>query len=571
MREPQRSEGEIFETAIGHFEAGRMEEAAAACRETLARAPSYAHALHMLGVIRAEQGHTEEGLALLERAVATGVIHPAIHRMHGNLLMRLGRNAEAVAPLRRSLEIDPGQPRVAQLLGAALGLAGRHQEALQLLREASDRWPDDARLLDALGMAHMAVGRYAEALAPLERALAMDADFPEVYGNLAVVYEQSNRHADASRLVQTGLARWPNHGTLQLIAARLARHAGETARAREMLRALQSQTNLMPALRRDLEFELGWCADGLGEAEAAMGHFSAAKQQCEALAAPSAELRAIYPRQLAGLMQLYGGAGLPGPAARAVLLLPAFLLGFPRSGTTLLDTMLDAHGGFTVMEERPSIQAMLDAYLAAGLSYPADLPRLSAAVESDMRAAYFRVCREASWDGARPLVDKSPFASAHAGLIQRIFPGAPLIFLARHPCDVVLSCFMNNFELNSGTVHFTRLDSTVKLYCDAMALWLLYRERLPLNHIMLRYEDLVSRPEAELRRLLEFLHMPWSPSVLDHAAQALKRGRIPTPSYRQVSQPIYQSARDRWRRYGAYLAPHLSALEPYIRAFGYET
>lgn len=568
MQDSQLRRDQGFEAAIAHFEAGRIEAAADACRRVLAHEPAHPHALHMLGLIRAEQGHAEEGLALLERAVATGVVHPAIHHIHGNLLLRLGRNAEAAVSLRRSLQIDPDQPRVAQLLGVALSRTGRHAEAEQVLREAAARWPGDARLLDALGMAYMAAGRYADASAPLEQALAADADFPEAYGNLAVVYEQSNRQGEAGRLVQEGLVRWPGHGTLQLISARLVRRGGDDRLARERLLALQTQSNLMPALRRDVEFELGWCADGLGDTDGAMRHFSTAKLQAETLAAPSDELRNIYPRQVEGLMELYGGPVLPLPAA-AVRPLPAFLLGFPRSGTTLLDTMLDAHGGFTVMEERPSIQAMLDTYLAAGLNYPADLPRMTPETGAQLRAAYFRVCRQAGWDGSRPLIDKSPFASTHAGLIQQVFPGAPLVFLARHPCDVVLSCFMNNFEFNSGTVHFTRLDTTVGLYCDAMALWLLYLERLPLNRIMLRYEDLVTRPEEELRRLLEFLQMPWSPSVLDHAAQALRRGRIPTPSYQQVSRPLYQSARDRWRRYAAYLEPHLPALMPYIQAFGY--
>lgn len=570
MQAPAPHPNRDFEAAIAHFEAGRYGAAEELCLRVLAAEPAQPHALHMLAILRAEQGKTEEGLALLQRALATGVVHPAIQQMHGNLLMRLDRNAEAAEPLRRSLRIDPDQPRVMQLLGVALTRTGQHAEAERVLKQASAIWPGDPRLLDALGAAYMSAGRYAEACSPLERALAVGADFPEAWGNLAVVYEQSNRLDEAARLALQGLARWPEHGTLNLIVARLARHAGDYAGARARLQSLQAKSGLLPALRRDIEFELGWCADGLGDVDAAFRHFSAAKLQAEALAAPSAELHQIYPRQLQALMRLYDGEATPvAPSPTELEDLPAFLLGFPRSGTTLLDTMLDAHGGFTVLEEQPSIQAMLDAYLAAGLSYPMDLPRIEQGTERRLREVYFRVCQEAGWDGNRPLVDKSPFAATHAGLLQRIFPGAPLVFLARHPCDVVLSCFMNNFEFNSGTVHFTRLDSTVRLYCDAMALWLRYRERLPLNHIMLRYEDLVTEPEAELRRLLEFLGASWSPSVLDHATQALRRGRIPTPSYQQVSRPLYQSARDRWRRYAAYLEPHLPALMPYILAFGY--
>ncbi len=241
---------------------------------------------------------------------------------------------------------------------------------------------------------------------------------------------------------------------MRLIAARLARHAGDHAAAREQLLALQTVPNLPAALKRDIEFELGWCADGLGDTDAAFRFFSAAKSQAEALAAPSAELKAIYPRQLEGLMQLYGGPAapiqLPSIAAQK---LPAFLLGFPRSGTTLLDTMLDAHGGFTVMEEQPSIQAMLDAYLAAGLSYPWGLPDLTLETERGMREAYFSVCRGAGWDASRPLLDGRPSLPRMWGCCSAsssVRLSVPLF--ARHPCDVVLSCFMNNFQFNSGTV-----------------------------------------------------------------------------------------------------------------------
>lgn len=559
-----------FEQAIALLVAGRLEEAEAACRQVLVVEPRHPHALHMLGSIRAEAGAVEEGLALVEQALATGVVHPAIEQARGRLLMRLGRDAEAVANLQRSLQLTPRQPEVARLLAVALMQIRRVAEAEAVLTPALAVDPAAAGLLDALAMVRMMQGRYPEAQALLEQALDREPEHADALGNLALVYEQSNRVQDATQLVARGLARWPGHGTLRLTEARLLRRAGDHEGARRRLLELRDAAGLMPALARDLEFELGWCADGLDDAAAAMAHFAAANAASERLAAATPALRDVYPSQLAALERLYGSLPVrtaveaPGPGT------PAFLMGFPRSGTTLLDTMLDAHGGFAVLEEPLGIQRMLDLWLTDGRAYPAGLPALAPEFRTRLRDAHAEVCRRTGWDGQRPVLDKSPFATAHVGLLQAVFPGTPIVFLARHPCDVVLSCYMHGFEINSGTVHFTRLDSTVALYCGVMELWQLYREKLALNFIQLRYEDLVTEPERELRRLLAFLGAEWSPRVLAHEQQALKRGRIPTPSYRQVSQPLYRHAAGRWRRYQRWLEPHLPQLTPFIKAFGYD-
>ncbi|MGE5626260.1 MAG: sulfotransferase [Bacillota bacterium] len=566
----QSQEPDGFEQAIALYGEGRLREAEAACHAALKAEPRQPHALHMLGLIRAEAGAVEEGLALVEQALATGVVHPAIQAAHGRLLLRLGRPAGAVPSLEQSLRLDPRQPPVLRLLGVALIQTGRAADAEALLRGALARLPEDPGLLDALAMSAMAQGRYAEARPLLERALELDPEQPDAAGNLALVYEQSNLLDEAAKIVEQGLERWPKHASLQLIEARLLRRRGDYAAGRERLLALQQRRELLPMLQRDSEFELGWCADGLGDFDKAMEHFGTAKELTLKFASPSPELRKAYPQLLAELTAILASRPAAVGTAEAPAGTPAFLLGFPRSGTTLLDTMLGAHGGFTVLEEQPAIRDMLDAYRAAGHAYPGTRLEPDAGTRARMREAYFEACRRAGWDGKRALLDKSPFATAHLGAIYAVFPGAPIVFLARHPCDVVLSCYMNAFELNSGTVHFTRLESTVDLYCGIMDLWRLYREKLPLNHLVVRYEDLVAAPEAELRRLLEFLKQPWSPAVLEYAEHALKRGRIPTPSYSQVSRPLYRHASGRWRNYSTYLEPYRARLAPYIEAFGYE-
>ena len=556
-----------FERAIALYTAGRAAEAEAECRAVLAAEPRHGHALQMLGLLRAESGQPEEGLALIRQALATGLVHPALHLAHAETLVRLERHAEALAAVQRSLALDPADPRPRRLLGVCLTRLMRYREAAQVLEAALAVQPQDAGLLGALGVLRMAEGRYAEAGEVLERALAMDPDQADAHGNLAVVYERSNRREEAAQLVQEGLKRWPRHATLQLIEAQLARQAGAAARARELLDALQP-VQLAPAFRRDVEFERGWCADALGEREAALAHFAIANRMAEEQVHPTPELLAVYPRQLDAMVRLYGAlpheTAAPPPDPDA----PVFLTGFPRSGTTLLDTMLGAHAGLTVMEEQPAIQALLDEYHAAGHDYLGAVPRLTPELRACLRQAYFHAAVPVR-RGTR-LVDKSPFATAHLGLLQQVFPGAPMLLVVRHPCDVVLSCFMNNFQFNSGTVHFTSLAGAVRLYAGVMRVWRTYQQHLPLNYRIVRYEDLVTEPRAELQKLLEFLGVPWSEEVLAHEAAALKRGRIPTPSYQQVSRPLYKDASGRWKRYREALVPFMAELRPSIEAFGYE-
>jgi tetratricopeptide (TPR) repeat protein len=481
----------------------------------------------------------------------------------------LGRLQEAVPALQRSLALNPRQPGVIALLAKTLNTLGSTADARRLLDNAMAAWPEDAYLLPVSAVIHLAQGAYARAEADLQRALALNPSSGEAYANLAAFYEHSNRPEEVQRLLDTAAGQGLVTSTSKLVNARLLRSQGHAAAAWTLLQELQAGDDLTPSQQRDLHTELGWSADGLGDVSAAMAYFQEANDRALTLADAPPEFPDLFPQHVASLMRFYTDNNVPaGDAAEGPA--PAFLVGFPRSGTTLLDTMLGAHPQLWVMEERPTIQGMLDLYAGWGMRYAEDLALLTPRHRAELRLAYQRVARAAGWDGSRRLLDKSPWATAHLGLIHQLFPDAPVVFMVRHPCDVILSCFMNNFEIHSGSVHFVRLESTVALYCSIMDLWQLYQRRLPLKYQVLRYEDLIESPEAEMRRLIGFLDLPWAPEVLDNQAAALRRGYIATPSYSQVGQPLYRSSRGRWQRYMTYLEPHLPRLLPYIRAFGYE-
>jgi len=155
-------------------------------------------------------------------------------------------------------------------------------------------------------------------------------------------------------------------------------------------------------------------------------------------------------------------------------------------------------------------------------------------------------------------------------LIHRLFPDARVILALRHPCDTVFSCYASNFKLNDGMSSFLQLDKAADLYDLSFSYFEKARELLEMRVHEIRYENVVEDRERELRSLVGFLGLDWSDEVLDHESVALSRGRIKTPSYHQVIQPIYSQSAGRWTRFRKHLEPVLPVLAPWIAKFGYD-
>jgi hypothetical protein len=244
---------------------------------------------------------------------------------------------------------------------------------------------------------------------------------------------------------------------------------------------------------------------------------------------------------------------------------PVFLLGFPRSGTTLLDTLLMGHPQVQVLEERPPI-ARVEQELG-GLDA---LPSLSAADIARLRSVYFE--EAARWLPLREdalLVDKFPLHLNKVPIIHRLFPEARFVLALRHPMDALLSCFITNFRLNSAMANFLDLDNAAWVYDKSFGFWEQCRALFGVACREVVYERIVEDREAELRPLFEFLGLPWTEQVLDHQRTAASRAVITTASYSQVTEPIYTRSRGRWERYRPWLEPVLPVMQPWVERYGY--
>lgn len=551
------------------LELDQLEAAAEGYRQVLAQAPDHASAWFNLGNAENRRGRSAAACDAYRRAVALVPDYHTARVAWGQTLLDCGQGRQAIEVLKPAAGGNADDADAWRLLGQALAADNQFEAAVEAARRATELAADDADNWNSFGAALTSMGRLEPSEAALRKALALDPEHRLASGNLAALMELSNRQDECDELTRLGLQRWPDDTGLSLTRARLLKRRGQPQQARELLQSLDHDTAL-PQQRRELQFLLGQVADAVGDVDAAWGHFSRANAIAAEqwrLGNPPDDVLLPAARELSATVDAAFVSGWP--TADEALRRPAFLLSFQRSGTTLLDTMLGAHPGTRVMEELPVLNQLI-AHIG---DYPAALRKASPEQLANWRRFYFERAAELSGAALPPgtlLIDKSPLHTLHAALLQRLFPGAPIIFALRHPADVVLSCFMQDFTLSPFMLHYTTLDGVAAVYRQVMNLWQHYRSLLPLNVHELRYESLVESPKTELERVLEFLGLPWDEQVLNHAEHARGRGLINTPSYHQVTQPVYRSARGRWQRYAGHMQPVLPVLAPFCDAFGYD-
>lgn len=251
---------------------------------------------------------------------------------------------------------------------------------------------------------------------------------------------------------------------------------------------------------------------------------------------------------------------------------PVFMIGFPRSGTTLLDTILRSHPLIEVIEEKPILKTLIDSLEKLHSGSYQDFKKINEYKIKKIRSNYYKELNFfiKERDPKKIYIDKLPLNIIHIAEILTIFPEAKFIFSVRHPCDCVLSCFMQDFKLNNAMSNFLDLNDTAHLYEKIMRLWFEYKSKFSFNFHEIRYENLISNFENELRPLLIFLGLEWNDSIFEFQKVAKNRNRIFTPSYEQVIKPIYQSSINRWIRYKTYFSKVYPILKPWIKKLNYE-
>ncbi|HEX8225139.1 MAG TPA: sulfotransferase [Allosphingosinicella sp.] len=508
------------------------------------------------------RGRHGEAASCYERVVAGAPSDWESWNNLGNARHGAGDREGAIHALGRARRLRPDVAPIQLNYAMLLAAAGRLEESVEPYAAAARLDPANASVQLELGRTYAGLAEMELAEASYRRALGLEPGLALAWLELGILLERANRLDALAPLLEQAQAQGVPADELAYLQALLLREEGRTAEALALAR--RAPADVEPARRSLL---IGRLADSLGDSAAAFEAFAEANR----IAADQADaVRADpggYRRRVAAMTATLSPEWLAGwaPVERGSRPAPAFLVGFPRSGTTLLDTVLMGHPAVAVLEEAPILQRVDDA-----LGGMERLPDVDTAEAERLRGIYFtEVDRLVPDSAGRTVIDKLPLNLLALPLIHRLFPDARILFAQRHPCDVVLSCFMQSFEINDAMANFLDLADSARLYDLVLASWERSRELLPLDVHVVRYEALVEDVETEARAALDFLGLPFDPAVLDHRRTARSRGTISTPSYSQVIRPIYREASGRWERYRPQMEPVLPILAPWALRLGY--
>jgi tetratricopeptide (TPR) repeat protein len=533
--------------------AGRLTDACASYRRAISLRPDFAGAHNNLGRALCEQGDFAAAVASCQRAIALDPRSVAAHTnlgnalrglrqleaaeaslRHaaqlgpgavdlqinlGNVLFELQRFAAAAACYRRAIELDPRLVRAHRGLATSLHYAGDMDAAISSYHDALALSPSEAALWRNLGCSFLALGRFDEAVEAFRRALAIDPDLAEAYCNLASCQQLA---ADDPELAR--------------IAARSA------------------QSDLPIEKRAAAGFAIGKALDDADRYDEAFAAYDGANRLYRSARAAAgdrfdaADLARSIDRSIAEFTPAFfaavGGWGNPSE-------LPVFIVGMPRSGTSLVEQIAASHSRVFGAGELKNIGE------AAAELGSVDAPWTQAAVRrvADAQLERLRVLG----GGAERVIDKLPNNIFMLGVIATLYPGARIIFCRRDPCDIGLSCFFQQFTAGWQMFSYDLADCGRRIReTERMAAH--WHRVLPLRWLDIQYESLVADLEGESRRLIEFLGLAWEPACLDF--YRTKR-TVLTASNWQVRQPVYNRSVGRWRHYERHLGPLLEELALY--------
>ena len=245
-----------------------------------------------------------------------------------------------------------------------------------------------------------------------------------------------------------------------------------------------------------------------------------------------------------------------------------FLVGFPRSGTTLLDTILRSHSKIKVLEEKPILLKLRHEFFKNKNNNLSNLLKITGSEKSYIRKSYFKKIILNEHDQNKIIIDKMPLSIIELGFIKIIFPNSKIILAMRHPCDVITSCFFTSFKINESMINFLQIEDTIDFYNRVFSLFEIYKKELNFKHIVVKYENVVNNFQHEIMNLIKFLGLEYETKLEKFYSTALKRPKISTPSYSQVINPLYQSSIGRWENYEK-IRKHKSKLNKWISKYGY--
>jgi len=509
--------------------------------------------------------------ALAEQTLASGFEHPMLLNIAATQLEQQGNYQQALQLLERAVAIAPKDVGARNALGLCLQRLDRPAEALAHIDELLRQHPDLPFAHASKGHALIALGSLGQAKQSHLRALELDPSIFTSVAALASIATHRGQHEEARAWAERALKLAPGFpdAVLSVAAADLA--AGDRDSAEKGLRHLIMDSRAGPSDRARATGLLADVLDAGHRYDEAFEAYETCNQALRQIHRAHAGSNVLgYTRALTAAMEQIdaGQWHVPPEAPDPEAAGHVFLLGFPRSGTTLLDVVLDGNPRVVSLEEHELLEDGVRAFMREPVNL-LPLARAENQAVSALRQAYWRRVRDAGADVAgKVFIDKHPLNSMKLPLIAKLFPRAKILFAVRDPRDVILSCFRRRFRMNPSMYELLTLPGAAAFYAAVMTFADTARRSLRLDWREVRYESLVTGFEAEMRSVCEFIGLDWVAAMGEFGDRAQAREHA-TPSTAQLSQGFVTSATAQWRNYEAQVGTALPPLMPWMNRFGY--
>jgi tetratricopeptide (TPR) repeat protein len=479
----------------------------------------------------------------------------------------------------RALALEPGNPSTLTSLAVHYRNQDRNRDAVLACEEAIRNYPDYADAWLERGAILASGGSHEAARASFAKAAELAPGNAAAHAGLASLAAREGNAEMAQGYARTALAIDPASPVATNALASAELQSGNADRARGLLEPLIARLS-QPSLERSMAHSI--LADAFhrqSDYASAFQHYLASNDDFAAIhaASPAGGLdNTSFVDALTDALEVIDDVGwenAPGGQPQSAAGQHLFLIGYPRSGTTLVENILASLPGVSALEERPTMVAADQEFIAGN---PAEImaglrrfATLDAAGLDRYRRAYWEKVEASGIASKAPcFVDMDPMKGTRLPFISRLFPDARILIMRRDPRDVVWSCFRTNFAMSSGTLEYTTLERTARHYAALMRLTEMALERMPLNAHIVQYHRLVQDFDAETQAMCAFAGLEWTDAVRGFDRTAAKRG-VTTASVGQVTRGLYDGTRQ-WEAYAEYLEPILPILRPWIEKFGYD-
>ncbi|MFK5947579.1 MAG: tetratricopeptide repeat protein [Methylococcales bacterium] len=558
-----------------------------------------------------QSNNFEHAKQLLMQINATDNVDGETWQLTAYVHVKLNDIQAAIAAYQKAIQLPPENIDSYNNLGFLLQTLGQFDEAIKSFQQALKIDGNNLNANYNLALAHASNKNFSEAEDLYQKVINLHSNFPMAYINLANIYRDKRRSDDAIELYRSALkidsssvlahinlatllekihdldeakkhcdsaiSLQANSHIAILTLATINRRQGNIEESSQLLEKSISLAATPTELVSSYS-ELGKTQEKLHMFDDAFSSFTLANQTSEKLISELNIDPNTYQNRVQSHSQLINNTDTTQWTSISDdedKPWPIFLIGFPRSGTTLTEQILVTHPNVVSSEEAPIIPKIVEnisELLGCEISYPNCIPELSTIQIETLREQYWNFAESIAGDDVykKRFLDKQPLNITELSLLYRMFPDANYVVLIRDPRDVCLSCYSNSFATNQAMANFNSLNSTVSLYKAVMQLWEQYRTNLPsLSYLEVKYENLVDDMPSTSRKIFEYINEEWDDTVLEFFNYAKDR-YIKTPSYENVSSPIYSTSIGRWKNYTTQLKTITPELESLVKHLGYE-